>query len=156
MGIFPFYGQICVNYGTKTPGGFEERSYNRHFNAYCQRTRNNVTKSPLSKCKRAINSRSSFLQLYLCLYLKSKISHSRLGRGRYGYDIMTLCHIRCLPIPKIISINGRNRPKSDVFLNTIWILEHCCLLKGSSTTEWPYKKLYTFPTLAFATFSVVN
>ena len=60
------------------------------------------------------------------------------------------------PIPKIISINGGNRPKSDVFMNTIWILEHCCLLKGSSTTEWPYKKLYTFPTLAFATFSVVN
>ena len=30
-----------------------------------------MTKSPLSKCKRAINSRSSFTQLYLCLYLKS-------------------------------------------------------------------------------------
>ena len=62
----------------------------------------------------------------------------------------------CFPIPKIISINGGNRPKSDVFMNTIWILEHCCLLKGSSTTEWPYKRLYTFATLAFATFSVLN
>ena len=40
MRIFTFYGQICVNYGTKTLGGFEERSYNRHFNAYCQRKRN--------------------------------------------------------------------------------------------------------------------
>ena len=30
----------CVNYGTKTLGSFEERSYNRHYNAYCQRKRN--------------------------------------------------------------------------------------------------------------------
>ena len=52
-----------------------------------EKKRNNVTKSPLSKCKRAINSRSSFLQLYLCLYLKVKSPIRGLAVGDLGMTL---------------------------------------------------------------------
>ena len=79
-----------------------------------------------------------------------------MGYPSHGKKTIRIPSYTLFTDPKNHINHGRNRPKSDVFMNTIWVLEHCCLLKGSSTTEWPYKRLYTFATLAFATFSVLN